>query len=362
MKICFCCFIIIFTSNFFCQSYSQDYNSDSRALALGESLVASQSGIPSAENNPASIASYNKTTLLYSKRDFRINKGSNNHLYSTGAILSTPIGTFELLYKHYRNYDLVFSTTKQPEAGHTEIYDHTFNLSYATDISDDVSAGVTLKTCSVVASESKYLESNIPFLIDLGVIIKTDGFVQNDSNNEKLFLGLAVQNFGGKLREKYTFDSPYASTVEYSINIPRYLKLGFSYEFDINQNSSKIAKTIITCEYKNKLLNNTSNYGNYPIEFLGLGTEFTFYDIFNLRLGGILNSHDNPFGKKGEISFRAGCGLNLPFDLIFNNSPFSLAFDYSNVPVYGGLYFYSKDITDNLWAFNLNLTYNSSLF
>lgn len=65
MEIRLVCFLLfVFTTNNFCQSYSQEYNLDARAISLGESLVASQSGIPSADNNPATLAGYNKQSFI----------------------------------------------------------------------------------------------------------------------------------------------------------------------------------------------------------------------------------------------------------------------------------------------------------
>lgn len=233
------------------------------------------------------------------------------------------------------------------------------NLSYANYIADDLSFGVTLKTCKVIASDSKILDSNTPVLIDLGLLFSTDGFIKDDPYNERLNFGLAIQNFGGKLRQKLNL----LSLHEYSYNIPRYLKLGFSYEFDIKKNNSlKLFKMMLTGEYKDQFNYNMSMYENYPVEYWGLGTEFIFYDIFSLRLGGILNSHNSILGSKNKFPIRIGAGLNVPFEFLLNNSPFSLSFDFSNIPVNEEIFGRASQINKNLWAFNLQLTYNKSIF
>jgi hypothetical protein len=355
-------FVLISALLIFSQAYSLDMNLNARAIALGESFVANPTGIPSADNNPATIIENNNFNVSYTRRDDGWLKNSKAVFYSLGTSVKTPIGYWELGYKRY-NSDILITTVENPDGNGEYIWDHTMSLSYANYLSEDFAIGMTLKTCT--SDYGSRYGFNKPLLIDVGLLFSSNGLIEQEKLSDRIFIGAAIQNFGGRLKRNYetgSFDQYY-----YPYNLPRYVKLGLTYELDFKKNGTlSFYKIIVSSEYREQTsynINYNDSKNRYPVENWCLGIENIFYEVFFLRVGSILNAHSNQYGETNKLNLRFGAGINLPLNYVIKNVPVSLQLDYANIPVntnYFGENVYLAN--KNLWAFNIQLSYNNPLF
>lgn len=229
-------FLLIISSLIFSQGniiLSGDYINttlNARSISLGESFVANPTGISSVDNNPATIIGNSNLDVSYTRRDDGWLNNSKAVFYSLGTTIKTPIGFWALMYKRY-NSGILITTTENPEGNGDYVNDYTMSLSYANNLSDDFAVGLTLKNFTDdYGSNYKF---NKPVLLDFGLLFSSKGFIQTEMINDNIFVGAAIQNFGGRLKLNYetvSFDQ-YC----YSYNLSRYVKLGFTYEMDVKK-------------------------------------------------------------------------------------------------------------------------------
>jgi hypothetical protein len=350
-------FLLISSSSIFSQVYSLDMNLNARAIALGESFVANPTGIPSADNNPATIIGSNSLIVSYTRRDDGWLKNSKAVYYSLGTSVKTPIGYWELAYKRY-NSNILITTVENPDGNGEYLSDHTMSVSYANYLSEDFAIGMTLKTCT--ADYGSGYDFNNPLLVDVGLLFLSNGFIERDKISDRIFIGAAIQNLGRK--SKHINATDIYSQYDQSYNLPPYIKLGFAYELDVRKNIDlSIYKLIFSGEYREASYNYLwSGYYTYHWCF---GIENVFYEVFSLRLGSISFENNDQYGASNKLNLRFGAGINLPLSYIIKDLPVSLQLDYANIPVntnyFGGNVYLAKK---NFWAFNVQLSYNNPLF
>jgi hypothetical protein len=351
---------IINLSIIYSQINSLDMNLDPRAIALGESFVANPNGLIVADNNPATLAGIRYTSIIYTKRNINWFEGTKGmYFYSIGAVGNTPIGNFAFTYKRFDMGEIETTSVSSPygDGGKAKPYDHTFILSYARQLIGNFVLGMNLKTHkyvdNIIIGNIKSWQYNTPVIIDIGILYNIEKLLQRSIVNDKMFLGVALENFGTDYKGSY-------QGVEHILTIPRYFKIGFTYELAVpNKDSSNLFKFVFTGQYKNEL----NSYDKSGKDFWSTGFEASFYDLLSIRIGGSVQPHRSIFGDKGILTVRYGFGIIFLLEKFGIEYPFSILFDYAVMPINARyLSSFWKAEKKNLDAFNIQLVYNSGLF
>jgi hypothetical protein len=336
------------------QTTSLEINLDPRSIATGESFVAS-GGLIAADNNPAVLTNLQNISVFYTQRNMDWFGGTGGYfLYALGAAFKTPIGNFGLTYKRFNSGEESISSSDLSVVGRGRSYDHTFILTYAKNITGNLSIGANLKAytsfITITRGNPSLPETNTPLLVDLGFIYHTNRISKQDFIKDQIRFGASVENFGTDYKQTYHQQETY-------IELPRFLKLGFAYEIGLpKSDTTNYFKFIFTGQYK-YLLNGPESIDSRR-DYWGTGFEANFYDILSLRIGGIAYPYTSIYGDKGVFNLRYGLGLALPFQLIGVRLPASLTFDYAVIPM-KSISFYSEPKKKNLDAFNFQ--FNISL-
>jgi len=351
---------LLFTSVHFCQISSLTENYDARAIAMGESFVANPNGLFSPDNNPATLIGQKGVSLFYNRRNINWFSGFDDFVfYSFGTAFKTPIGNFGLLYKRYDYGEIRISSPESPMGdGLMEAYYYTAILSYANNITDDLTAGVNVKihgsNVNVINGEYSEEEGSTPVIFDAGLLYHINGFINQTYTKDDVHFGASVTNYGTDYKPG-TVTSTGAGLVKLNVvKVPRFLKLGFAYELDVkSKTETELFNFLFTGEY-NYLLN--SYRPDSEKDSWGVGMQASFFNILSLRIGGVANPNSNIYGNKGVLSVRYGFEINFPFELIGFKYPVSLAFDYSVIPLSQVDYFFNKQ-KKNLDAFNISVNF-----
>jgi hypothetical protein len=146
----------------------------------------------------------------------------------------------------------------------------------------------------------------------------------------------------------------------YTYTLPRYLHLGISYKFILQDDSIyPLVQFLATGEYKKYL--NPDKYEKGRTDFYGFGIETVLFSLVAVRAGGILQPYTSIYARENEVALRFGLGLNLPFTRIGLKFPMCLQFNYGVIPVsaVGSL---EENQQGNLSACNILLKYEKTLF
>jgi len=338
---------------------SFDTITDAQSIAMGESAVANIHNRTAFKENPSTLIGLEKMNVYYCYRPMNWMKSIDDMFYfSLGAAYTFKYGTFALDYTRFDMGEQTaisengfFITGRKVRA-----YDHTITLSYANNITTHLSLGVNVKFFKQVFDyqnfDNYYYESKYAIVGDLGLLYYFKGFIQQELLKDKIYLGLSIQNFGGKHKHKTSSMDDYDETT-----IPKYLRIGFCYELlnSLNEESRPF-QLLLSCEYRNHLNppyqrdKSKANYG-------GMGIEITFYNLVSFRMGGIYLPSSSIYGDEKSMNIRYGVGLNVPLEKISVNIPFSIAFNYSKIPI-NGIYYYG-DMKENLTTFDVQATFLS---
>ncbi len=338
---------------------------DARSIAMGESFVAVRDPIHTLMYNPASFSTNTGLQVTLSVRKGNYYDALNDFAYyNFSAAYTSTIGEFGLLYSQYYQGIMPITTSAYPEGiGEAKVYDHLFLGKYSRSIGKHLTTGFAIKVFNNIIRQTSgppnsitFETTSLPILLDMGCMYSTSLLPILETITDELILGFSLQNFGTDFRQKVSTNSP-----EIYTKLPRFTRVGLSYTLTVannEDNSLNPFSVIISGEYRNAL-----NYSpNGERDFWSYGGEFSLFEILSLRLGGYIQPYRNVFGESKKPSTRFGFGLNIPIEKISLNLPFTLSFDYSNIPlntsVYNGFGIIPNTSLD---VFSLNLKYNKNL-
>jgi hypothetical protein len=275
---------------------------------MGGFTVSNSSGAEAIYYNPAGIAAYEKSELLFSSMSYI---ADINVSYIAGTFNGGEIGTFGLSIKSL-DFGEIEETTEDMPDGTGVTYSPAnivAGVSYSRILTEKIIAGLTAKYVheSIMQTEAS------AFAIDLGV---------QYIFNRNLRLGVVMKNVGTKMQyrgrnlERQTeiigsvpgSENGYYEGITLASNIPSVFSFGMQYVVDLNE-SNNVA---INGSFSN--LNEASD------RFTG-GLEYSFNDIVFLRGGYNYLSEgqdDNLFGASFGAGFKYQVGdFDLNFDYAY---------------------------------------------
>ena len=359
----FVIFFIAFTSGFSqFQYYSLDVPTDARSIALGESFVAVKHPISSLMYNPASLSPDAGLSIAYSARRANFYEQVNDlTYYNISASYSTSVGEFGFLYNQYYQGEWTITTPSYPDGiGKAKVYDHFFLGKYSRAFGKHITAGVALKIFNTVLRQTSgppntitQETSSLPFLLDAGCMYSTSLLFSPDVINDSLTLGIAFQNFGTDFRQLSG-----TTPQEKFIKLPRYLRLGFSYDLTVptlSENSLIPLRVFLTGEYRNLL----NSYSESEKDYWGFGSEVTLFELLSLRLGGFIKPNNSAYGYKGVPNLQYGIGMLLPLKYIGIHTFLRFRLDYAGIPLKPSPYdyFYLSNSTTVLHTVSIGIEY-----
>jgi hypothetical protein len=352
--------MIVLSSYAFSQLNSLETPSDSRMVALGNSLVSDNLGINSIFSNPSSLAGFKGIGVHYQDRMFDyLNFLPDLRLRTIMIAIGSPIGSFAFRYARFDFGKMTFTTIENPDGiGNFNIFDYTINATYALEFNEFAFLGFTAKmfdhSHKWISGEEVEFKTTPAYLFDLGLNIRTKGFITEEVITDCFSAGIALQNFGSDREESSNRIGP---EVIIEQQMPRYLRAGFAWQINVAKKTS-IFRLQFTSEYR-KWLN--AKYEKGHTDFWGIGTETQFFEILLLRAGAEIQPYESIFGEKEKPDLRYGAGLNLSPQQIGIDIPLYLKVDYAVVPlhtVYGFFNLKKKFIT----AWSIGVEYKNSLF
>lgn len=276
-----------------------------RSIALGEAVVSNVRGAEAIYYNPAGMAFYPKSEVLFSNMNYIADIDIN---YIAGTFNGGRIGTFGLSIKSL-DFGEIEETTEDFPEGTGNTYSPAYivaGLSYSRMLTDRIVAGVTGKYIS-----ERIMQTGADALaIDLGV---------QYAFNERLRIGVVMKNVGSKMQydgrnlertARITgpeSDEGFFRGVPISSDIPSVFSFGFSYGLNFNEQNTLMATGVF------------SNFNEASDKFYG-GLEYAFQDLFFLRGGYAYNAQN----RDDQIfDYTLGAGLMYPL------GNFDFSFDYA---------------------------------
>jgi len=264
-----------------------------REVAMGGAAVADCDNVTALFWNPGALDRMQKSEVIFQHASWLV----NTKIYYLGAGFKIPgIGSIGISIDYFDSGDIEETTLTFPEGtGRTfNTYDLAAGLTYARNITERFSAGITVK----YIQEGLDREKASTVAIDIGSVFET-----NFLNNLKI--GMSLSNLGGRmklagsgLQVQYSVNPDYptkVTTADLSTeewDIPLYFRLGVA--TDILKNETM--RWHMTAEVMDSR--------DYIYRF-ALGSEIGFFERYFLR-GGYKFMYD-------EEDLTLGAGVNLDF-------------------------------------------------
>lgn len=337
--------------------HSLDMPPDPRIVAMGESFAGMRSNVFASVSNPASLANVKGVHVKYSQRNADWLEDSEMKHQSALATISTSIVNVGFFYNRFTPGNFILNIEPDVDGAKIKLYDYTYGVTLARSFGESFSIGTTFKTFinkaeikSSSSSPLRVIEYSTPFLFDLGSTYSMN--VIGASATHFFTFGAALQNIGAEYNVKNQPVTPsryYVLQDAGGIKLPRYLRVGTSYEFLVIPSEAGLLSPfglLVTGEYRRILNYDTNN------DYWGLGLETSIYQILDVRLGWFFNATGGVYGEGGAPTLRYGIGLNVPFKHLGLSIPVGVRADYGAIP-------YASRI---LSVFSMELSYEQDLF
>lgn len=286
-----------------------------RTGGLANSNTASIRGVESPFLNVAGLAFTRRTEISFTNSNYLV--GADIDINSFG--LSQRVGETSVLALTITSFsfgDIPITTVDIPEGG-IGTFSPTFStigLSYAKEFSNSIYGGITLRVLS--ESISNVNASGVAF--DAGIQYVT-------GERDQVQFGISLKNVGPTM--KYEGDGLSTAVTVISngtsinldqksaeLELPSLVNIGFGYNFLLNEDMNLLASGQFT-----------SN--SFSRDQVGLGAEFDFKKLFQLRAGylwedQITNDIERTTALTGPT---AGLSVNIPI----GKNETRLGFDYS---------------------------------
>jgi hypothetical protein len=324
--------------------------SDSRIMALGNSLVADNLSINSISSNPASLVGFEGVGAFYQSRDFSTDNNNPDFKLESGlAAIRTPIGAFALRYATFN-----WGRNRLEPAYLGNFYDHTLGITYATNLIEILSIGITTKIFDIGNNnKTSSITSTPAFLTDFGILIHINTLISQDILDNKLNIALAIQNLGSKWKSQ--------PEIFGNLEAQKYFRAGCAWYAEIGT-KPVLFQWQLSVEYR-KLLNADEAgqlYDNAHSDFWGFGLEMQTYEILSLRIGGEIDPRESSWGEAKKLKLRYGVGLNISPKQVGSDIPIYLIVDYGFLP----LHEFQEMTYDKkyLSAWSIGVQYQKTLF
>lgn len=334
---------------------SLDTPNDSRSMALGESFVAIPRNHTGMMYNPATIANIQGLVFSYARRNDNIfNIEGRNH-WTFSAAVQAPYIDVGFFYSRYNLGEVLVTSELFPDGTGQKInpYDVTFGIAIAREFDEHWNLGVTVKSFDMsgfynLTPSSFTTTVSKPILFDLGILFTHQFPISEASQRHAMNIGASFQNIGGDPTFTRT---PPQLRLNSETQLPRYFRIGFSYELDMNPSSEEKLRPfrfVGSGEYRTI----TNSNFNPAKDFWGFGMEATMFELVVFRLGG--------YGASATTVVRYGFGLCAPLQKFGASAPVVIRADYAAVPQNIVVFdFYDRKV---LHSFSISILYENELF
>lgn len=365
MKRCALSFFVFFFTNILFGQYhgtslwhtSADAIIDAKNISLGESAAANPSLLTSFISNPANLSEQKETSVFFNRRSNNYaDQECDNYLLSSGIILPTSLGNFSFSYNSqiltYTAYHSIFDY---------ESINYTLALTYANNICDNLSFGVSIKAFRFITDYTRYdfvyynnITTKMHFFADVGFLYK---FEKIFGSNDKLYFGASAQNLGSEifLKTETNYEDQNGN-----INYPlaQYLRAGMSYDLIIptglNENTLEF---ILSGEYRNHL--NPTDLEKSAVDGFGTGLETKLFNLLSFNIGGIYRNEETAYYEKQKLYLYYGFSGIFPLKLFSDSLPYKIAFSYGIMPVPDA---FSMFGVKNMNSFSISVGYEGLFF
>ena len=269
-----------------------------RAIALGGTFVAQADDLSALYWNPAGLSNISGGAVQFSHTEYLADISYN---YAAFGINVGQLGTIAASLLYLDSGDMEVRTTANPE-GTGELFkkqDLALQLSYARALTDRFSIGTTFK----FIREQIWHSSASAMAFDVGVLFTTP--------YENLRLGASMSNFGPKMQmsgRDIIFSTDPAPNQEGNVEIVNSEYLVDKFPLPLMFRVGLAWDAISTPNHQIVLMTDAA-HPNDNSEYLNMGIEYQFRDLFALRSG-----YRNAFETDGEQGLTMGGGINLRID------------------------------------------------
>ncbi|MDZ7343259.1 MAG: PorV/PorQ family protein [candidate division KSB1 bacterium] len=229
--------------------------------------------------------------------------------------LAYQLGTRSTLAAYYTYVDYGYVADLPDHS-----YNYTLGATYAAQINQELSAGLTLKRVS-----QELLQSTAHSLaVDLGVLYQWQDFLRAQACQSQMNFGVSLSNLG----QKAEFFEGQADP------LPQFLRVGLASNLKSSATWAETglsrAGVLISFEYQ-KLLNDEEKIWEW-----GTGIEAQFLEMMHFRLGyhkRFPQINRTAIGKTFETGATYGFGFDIPFHEVFKiAAPLTFQFDFASAP------------------------------
>jgi hypothetical protein len=311
-----------------------DVPNDARSIATGESFTGLPANPSALMYNPAGLAGLPQITAYYCNRAY---SWVSDESYYTGANLSisTPLGVFAAQYNRFFWYtQTVWNRPFPGDVKDYDIFKYDIALGFARSIFREFSIGIAVKYFGQSLEEFYGITATPAWLFDGGLLYSFGELHSQRMLQDKLTLGLSVQNIGTKYKILYAANE-YRGPLEETKALPQYLRLGVSYSFKAFQSEENGIIPLagsITGEWRRAILN---SYAYTGTDYGGCGAELIFFEVLSIRGGRIWNPYNSVYSDdRAPSPFRYGAGISIPLEKFGVAVPFTFSANYTVIPLW----------------------------
>ncbi len=294
-----------------------------RGTAMGSAYVSLANDATAMYWNPAGIAKLNNFAATFCNTRWLADLSFNY----AGAVLSFGnLGNIGL-NATFLGMDQIERTTILSPDGTGELFDagsYAFGLSYARNLTDQFAIGLSTK----FINERMYHSNAYGFAFDVGAIF--------DTQFKGLTLGMSITNYGTKmqlegrdLQVQHDVD-PSASGNNPNINarlLTDNFDLPLMFRFGVSMDMLKGAYN------SNLILSLDALHPSDDVEYMNIGGEYVFYNMFSLRAG-----YKELFSKDSEQGLTFGGGVRHK---ILGTTTFYFDYSYIDFGVFDAIHIFS---------------------
>ncbi len=266
-----------------------------KAIAMGGAFVSVANDVTAMYWNPAGISQIDNFNATFSNTRWIADLSFN---YAGVVFPLEEIGNVGL-NATFLTMDQIERTTLENPDGTGELFDagsYAFGLSFARNLTDQFAIGFNIK----YINERLYHVSADGFAVDIGAMF--------DTGLEGLNLGMSITNYGTKMQldgRDLRFQTDVAPNISGNnqtigaelqtdmFELPLMFRVGVSMDILKGLGNS------------NLILSADALHPNDDVEYLNMGGEYVFYDMFSLRAG-----YKGLFAENTEQSISLGGGIH----------------------------------------------------
>jgi hypothetical protein len=297
-----------------------------RGTGMGSAYVSLANDATAMYWNPAGIARLNNFAATFCNTKWIADLSFNY----AGAVLSLGnLGNIGV-NATFLGMDQIERTTILSPDGTGELFDagcYAFGLSYARNLTDQFAIGFNVK----LINERMYHSNAYGFALDVGAIF--------DTHFHGLTLGMSISNYGTKMQLDGR-DLQVQHDVDPSVygNNPNINSRLLSDNFDLPlMFRVGVSMDVLKGSYNsNLILSVDALHPSDDVEYINIGGEYVFYNMFSLRAG-----YKELFAKDSEqgLSFGGGIRYNL-----MGTTTFYFDYSYVDFGVFNAIHIFSVSL------------------